>query len=777
MKALVLSGGGARGDFEVGAVRFLYNQGFRPDIISGASVGAINGIKLAEGEPTSPNSTQGLSGLERIWLALQVPSHMFVEEPWVQQLGPILREALVSSGVLKASVPSASERLIEMFVSPGIFGPVSQCLEFCGEIDALRKLLASPSPPKAIFNLSPIRSKLNDPVNLDLGKVTSSGIRLRLGLVGLESGDLASVTESGDLLRLSGPKGLKVGLVDAVMASASIPGMFPPVKLGDEWFVDGGVRDPVPIDAAVTAGATEVFAVAASASVHRADSFDTANLLGITARAVMEIMTDETVRNELNPPSPWSVPITIIRPTVDLHDITEIDPGFISITMAYGYMRAFDVVNKRSPTDCVDTDEIVLLRKAIWELEQRAFGAPLPGETVSSGSEATHLPDLSSISQVREKKLELRARVNDRRYRLKAQSLPSDAEMWHLAWERHAWSPPMHGPWEGLVVNHNTVFPPAPLRPDARIGVIRAGAGAVKERWLKGTWVAEGANVASLGLSGDRVAIVGGGRERKLRAKEGPLDAPWADLLRDVNSFVLSGNRIAALTTAGALRATEGSLDAPWTDDLLGDVKSIALSGSRIVALSTDGVLRAKEGPLNAPWTDLLRDVEVFAAIGSTIVGVTSPNGAISIQDGHLDSPWVPQPLQGVQSVQISAVGVAALTTSGASLFLRPRATLPLPGISQWLKLKDGVESFRLSGMRVAVLLSQGMVLEAMEFTWPPLWVKQSDGVGAFALSGNRIAIITADEHRLLAKEGSLVEAWVDLGTGVDRVWLSSPGD
>ena len=47
--ALVLSGGGARGDFQVGAIRYLYDHALWPNIICGASVGAINAVKLAEG--------------------------------------------------------------------------------------------------------------------------------------------------------------------------------------------------------------------------------------------------------------------------------------------------------------------------------------------------------------------------------------------------------------------------------------------------------------------------------------------------------------------------------------------------------------------------------------------------------------------------------------------------------------------------------------------------------------------------------------------------------
>jgi hypothetical protein len=45
--AIVLSGGGSRGDFQVGAIKYLYDHGIWPDIIFSSSVGSINGIKLA----------------------------------------------------------------------------------------------------------------------------------------------------------------------------------------------------------------------------------------------------------------------------------------------------------------------------------------------------------------------------------------------------------------------------------------------------------------------------------------------------------------------------------------------------------------------------------------------------------------------------------------------------------------------------------------------------------------------------------------------------------
>ncbi|MEN3293313.1 MAG: hypothetical protein V7642_2566, partial [Burkholderiales bacterium] len=44
--ALVLQGGGALGAFELGAIECLLDNGVRPDIVSGVSIGAINAAVL-----------------------------------------------------------------------------------------------------------------------------------------------------------------------------------------------------------------------------------------------------------------------------------------------------------------------------------------------------------------------------------------------------------------------------------------------------------------------------------------------------------------------------------------------------------------------------------------------------------------------------------------------------------------------------------------------------------------------------------------------------------
>jgi predicted acylesterase/phospholipase RssA len=53
--AIAFSGGGAKGDFQLGAAKYLYERKIKqPDIICGTSVGSVNAAKLAESTSTSP---------------------------------------------------------------------------------------------------------------------------------------------------------------------------------------------------------------------------------------------------------------------------------------------------------------------------------------------------------------------------------------------------------------------------------------------------------------------------------------------------------------------------------------------------------------------------------------------------------------------------------------------------------------------------------------------------------------------------------------------------
>jgi NTE family protein len=48
-------------------------------------------------------------------------------------------------------------------------------------------------------------------------------------------------------------------LVEPVLASRALPGVFPPVQIGEEHFFDGGLVNSVPLDRAVAHGADTVW--------------------------------------------------------------------------------------------------------------------------------------------------------------------------------------------------------------------------------------------------------------------------------------------------------------------------------------------------------------------------------------------------------------------------------------------------------------------------------------------------------------------------------------
>lgn len=63
----------------------------------------------------------------------------------------------------------------------------------------------------------------------------------------------ASIEGATERWLTSGP------LVDAVLASAAVPGLLPPVEIDGEHLIDGGVVNSIPIGRAVDAGATQIY--------------------------------------------------------------------------------------------------------------------------------------------------------------------------------------------------------------------------------------------------------------------------------------------------------------------------------------------------------------------------------------------------------------------------------------------------------------------------------------------------------------------------------------
>lgn len=71
-RALTLCGGGAKGAYEIGAVRALYELGETFDIITGTSIGALTGAMLVQGDAEQ---------LNRLWEGLSIRSVMTEASP------------------------------------------------------------------------------------------------------------------------------------------------------------------------------------------------------------------------------------------------------------------------------------------------------------------------------------------------------------------------------------------------------------------------------------------------------------------------------------------------------------------------------------------------------------------------------------------------------------------------------------------------------------------------------------------------------------------------
>lgn len=103
MRAVVLSGGGAKGAYEVGALKYLLESGMRYDIFTGVSVGALNASYLAQFK--SEDVMTGFVTLENIWKNI---SNEKVYKSWFLfgQLAALWKMSLFNSEPLENLVSS-----------------------------------------------------------------------------------------------------------------------------------------------------------------------------------------------------------------------------------------------------------------------------------------------------------------------------------------------------------------------------------------------------------------------------------------------------------------------------------------------------------------------------------------------------------------------------------------------------------------------------------------------------------------------------------------------
>lgn len=89
---LVLSGGGAKGAYQAGVVRYLAEKNIQPDAVSGASIGSLNGAVVASAD----NVQKAAEALERVWYEVAENSPLKMDS--LAFLSFILRISLAAFG-------------------------------------------------------------------------------------------------------------------------------------------------------------------------------------------------------------------------------------------------------------------------------------------------------------------------------------------------------------------------------------------------------------------------------------------------------------------------------------------------------------------------------------------------------------------------------------------------------------------------------------------------------------------------------------------------------
>jgi hypothetical protein len=207
------------------------------------------------------------------------------------------------------------------------------------------------------------------------------------------------------------PTPLPPPIVDVVdvrtgaLASSSIPFFFPPVEMLGEYYVDGGVRELLPVHVAAQLGADDIYAIPGSALIrpyaHGSGSYARVPSLPIALRSASliydevawdeEVLETELIRRGismkpalsihtgLEPTSGWIIPygsttpekvsakVSLIEPWTDFYGTTTVIPQLIEAEFAYGWMRAYEVVNA-VPADQTSSDDIVRHLVALYYL-------------------------------------------------------------------------------------------------------------------------------------------------------------------------------------------------------------------------------------------------------------------------------------------------------------------------------------------------------------------------------------------------------------------------
>jgi NTE family protein len=241
VKAVVLSGGGAHGAYEVGVLKALMtgaswttgNVPLDPDIITGTSIGAFNGAVLASClEDEDPAAT--IKYLEDVWVNI-IPSgsdgatnqiYRFRGNPGeLLQPGAVVRHPVRAAASFGQDAVFFADQLL-LRGKNLLFGTSGSLVQRSLEMVDLSTLI-SRDPTERLLQKTIV-----------LENVRRSHRHLFIAATNWKSGQL-KLFQNQDMTDESG--------MQAILASSAIPGVFPPVTIAGDPYVDGGLSLNTPL--------------------------------------------------------------------------------------------------------------------------------------------------------------------------------------------------------------------------------------------------------------------------------------------------------------------------------------------------------------------------------------------------------------------------------------------------------------------------------------------------------------------------------------------------
>lgn len=137
----------------------------------------------------------------------------------------------------------------------------------------------------------------------------------------------------------------KVNPIVGVLGSACMPAYFDPPLVGVERYVDGGVREIIPVEIVLKSNPDLLVGIVCSANeLPETDSMNRAGIIAVAMRSLADIALEEVVVGDMAVSGSRIADVRFVIPEFNVHDTVVVDPPLIEISMHYGWMRAADVM-------------------------------------------------------------------------------------------------------------------------------------------------------------------------------------------------------------------------------------------------------------------------------------------------------------------------------------------------------------------------------------------------------------------------------------------------